>query len=285
MQEKEIRFDIRYVGGDARTNKLDLYDASISMLGFAKALSISTHALVTKGDIRVTGSSVPNVKIYLHPAKKGSFIETVSIIFEDPAVNAIGISLISSAFWAMLEYSMKIASGQNNTPTNKVVKNIINEKDAFDVELSHSLENPLQQIHRPIKKSNDVKIQIKRPKKGQIIEFDFNTKRYVSAKKDLGVQKGIICNITKYNILTGFGRLYVDDLDKTIPFRINKNELRASEENILTWSLFEASNKSFADGKISIEANVIVDNQKNVRQYVIVGSKMIKNDDNNSEVI
>lgn len=282
--EKEIKFDIRYIGGDANDNKLSLYDASTSILGFAKAIAISAHTLVTKGDVRVKGANIPNVKTYLHPPKKGSFVETVSIVFQDPAIQAIGISVIGSAFWAMLEYSWKIATGQDAETNNHTVKKILKENELLDVELSDVLENPIQQIHRPILPGGEMKIQINRPRVGKVIEFDFLTKEYVCSTKDAGIRDDISGNVTKYNIITGYGRLYVDELEKTIPFNIDKSSMSVIDEGIIKGSLFKASNEDYNAGKIIVTARVINDKQDQVRRYTILGAKNIEDEDN-EEVI
>ena len=285
MSDKEIKFDIRYTGGSASNNKLDLYDASNSILGFSRALAITSHALITGGDLRVRGSSVPNVKTYLHPPKKGSFIETVSIVFQEPAVIALGTSVVVSAFWAMLEYSWKIATGQEHTPTNHTVNKIIRDNDLLDVELINFLETPLQQIHRPILAHNDMKIQINRPRKGKIIEFDFLTKEYVHSSVNAGIQEDIKGNVTKYNILTGYGRVFVDELEKTIPFNIDKSKLSVNEEEIIKWSLYKASNLNYSAGKILFSAEIIKDKQDKIKRYTIVQANNIIQNEDNEDVI
>ena len=102
---QEVKIDIRYSGGSADDHKIDLYDAGASITGIARAIAITTHALVSGGEVRTNAGSVPNVKTYLHPSKKGSLIESISIIFEDPAVAALGVSTISASLWAMIKYT------------------------------------------------------------------------------------------------------------------------------------------------------------------------------------
>ena len=280
--EKEIKFDIRYIGGDADQNKLSLYDASTSILGFAKAIAISANTLVTKGKVRIKGGNVPNVKTYLYPSKKGSFIEIVSIVFQEPAVKAIGVSLITSAFWAMLEYSWKIATGQEASSENDTVNKIFNDNELLDLELSAALENPIQQVHRPILHSSDMKIQIHRPRVGKIIEFDFTTKEYVCSTMDAGIREDIVGNVTKYNIISGYGRLYVDELEKTLPFNIDRSLISIVEEGIIKGSLFKSSNEDYNAGKILVTARIINDKQNQVRRYTVLGAKNIMDEDNES---
>ncbi len=285
MREKEIKFDIRYVGGDANENKLNLYDASTSILGFSRAIAIISNTLATKGEVRFKGSNIPNVDMYLHPSKKGSLIETVSVVFKEPAIQAIGVGGLVSAFWAMLEYSWKIATDQNTTIDNKIVKKIIAENETIDIQLIDALESPFQQVHRPISKGSDMKIQINRPRVGKVVELNYDTKEYVSSVIEKGITDNILVNITKYNINTGYGRLYVDDLKMTIPFNIDKSKLSILEEDILKWSLFKSSKINYNAGKVLISANIINSKQNKVKRYIIVGAKKIETDGDYESII
>ncbi|MEP0265398.1 hypothetical protein [Dokdonia sp.] len=281
MNEKEARINIRYIGGEADGHRLDLYNASTSLLGISKALAITTQAVITRGnDIRVKGANIPDVKFYLHPPKKGSFIEVVSVVFGDPAVQALGTSVVISAFWDMLEYSWKIATGKDAIPKTRTVQRIVKGNELITDELKAVLETPLQQIHRPIDNS-DLKIQIIRPRSGKILVLDNDTKNYVYSKNDGGLREDILGNVTKYNIITGYGRFYMDDEKKTLPFNIDKNEISVEQEELLKWSLYKASVYG-GEGKIFLKAQVINDNIGNIKRFIVKGT--YTDDKDNSQV-
>ncbi|MHA7944613.1 DUF7946 domain-containing protein [Formosa sp. 3Alg 14/1] len=280
MNEKEIRINIRYIGGEADEHKLDLYNASTSLLGISKALAISTQAVISQGnDIRVKGAKIPDVQFFLHPPKKGSFIEVISILFEDTAVQALGTSVVVASFWDMLEYSWKIATGQDAIPKTKTVERIIKKNELINDELKAVLEAPLQQVHRPID-DTDLKIQIIRPRTGKVLVLDSSTKNYVYSKNDGGLKENVLGNVTKYNIITGYGRFYSDELEKTVPFNIDKIEMSVEEESLLRWSLYKASVRG-GEGKIYLKVQVINDNTKNVKRYIVKGTHT---DENNTQV-
>jgi hypothetical protein len=280
MNEKEIRINIRYIGGEADEHKLDLYNASTSLLGISKALAISTQAVISEGaDIRMKGAKIPDVQFFLHPPKKGSFVEVISILFENTAVQALGTSVVVASFWDMLEYSWKIATGQDATPKTNTVKRIIKNNELIVDELKAVLETPLQQIHRPVDK--DLRIQIIRPRKGKIIDLNLSTKGYVYSTNDGGIKENILGNVTKYNIITGYGRFYSDEHEKTIPFNIDKNEISVEQENLLKWSLFKASVRG-GEGKILLKVQVINNNTGNVKRFFVKGAH--SDDDNHKKV-
>jgi hypothetical protein len=263
----ELKFVIKYKGGKADSSLLDLYDAAASMHGLAKALAITSHALVTNGQIRRQADNIPNVNFYLHPSKKGSFIELITIIFEEPAVQAIGASVLATAFWDFINFTWSQATGREYKLTEYQTKKIVKENDSFQQDIISALEIPLIQIHRPILHDDNIEIEINRPRVGTILNFNKDTLDFVNSKNTSKVRLGVIGNVTKYNILSGIGRLYVDDLKRTIPFHC-ANNLTEAEKNILTWSL-DRSNRSNNGGKIIINVDEIRNGRGLIKSYLI----------------
>lgn len=269
---QELKFVIKYEGGDADNHKIDLYDAAKSMRGLARALAISTHALNTNGEIRHRVESIPDVNFYLHPGQKGSLVEIVSIVFSDPIAQSIGTSVLGAAFWDMINYSWRHATGTTPEPTHRRVKKIVNEKDEFANEISDALEIPLQEIHAPIHGDGRITIQIKKPKGEVILELNTDTYNFVSTINSGGVELNISGNVTKYNILSGYGRFYDESLGKTIPFHLS-NEMTTEKKGVLTRSLHFAGQR--AEGKIAIDAKVILTKLNQVKRYIIIDARTI----------
>ncbi|OOG62651.1 hypothetical protein [Flavobacterium sp. A45] len=272
----EVKFTIRYTGGTADESILDLYDAASSMQGLAKALAITTHALATKGEIRSKGDSIPNVKFYLHPPKQGSFIELVTIVFEDPVAKVIGTSVVVAAFWDMIDFTWRQATGRQKDPEEKIARKIVEENELFPQEMSRVLEIPLQQLHRPILHDRNIEIEIKRPRVGTVLKFSSATLDYVMSQNDPELVENINGNVTKYNILSGYGRFYDDNAQRTIPFNISPT-LEMEEQEILTWSLHHSTADN-QNGKIIIDAQVVKDRLGNIKRYIIQHAE--KNDFN-----
>lgn len=266
----EIKFTIRYTGGDADNHRLDLYDAAASIQGLAKALAISTHALISEGDIRRKGDSIPHVKFYLHPPQKGSFVEMVSVFFETPAVQVVGSSVIVAAFWDMINFTWRHASGTTPEAQERIPKKIIKENELFTQEISDALELPLQQIHRPILHDSNVKIEIRRPRMGTILEFNNETLNHVYLSPESALQTNILGNVTKYNIISGYGRFYDNSLKRTIPFHLDK-KMTTHQKGILTKSLHFAGQQGL--GKILLDARVIKNKIGSVKRYIIENAR------------
>lgn len=262
----ELKFIIRYTGGSADNNYLDLYDAASSMHGLAKALSITSHALLNDGYVKSKGDSTKNVSFLLHPPKQGSFIELVTIVFEDPAFAAIGSTVLVSAFWDFIEYTWKEATGRQGKMTDFKTKKILEKNEFLSQEMTKSLEIPLQQLHRPILSDSNIEIEIKRPKKGVVLKFNKTTLDYVMFQDDPLFKENVKGNVTKYNILSGIGRFYDDELKKTVSF--HSDDLDDEQNKILSQSLHN-SNGNNSGGKILIDIDIIKSNSGYIKRYLI----------------
>ncbi len=121
---KQINFKISYHNGDAQDGRLDMYDAAVSLQGFAKALSITTHALLNNGEIRKKGNCINGAKIYINPSRKGSFEELITLVIENPTV-AIGPSVIANVFYDLIKWTWSKTLDLQYTPETSHVRKLV----------------------------------------------------------------------------------------------------------------------------------------------------------------
>jgi hypothetical protein len=272
---QEIKFVIRYTGGVSEHHKLNLYDASKSLHGLARALAISTHAMTSGGEIRHrvgNNSSIPNVEFYLHPGQRGSFIEVVSVVFNNPITETIGAGILGAAFWDMIAFSWRKAAGLDYEPTTRRNRKIVKDKEDFIDEIIDALEKPLQDLHTPILQDSNIKIEIKKPRGEVLIELNIDTLNHVFTIEEGGIKEDVRGNVTKYNIISGYGRFYDEEIGKTIPFNLSR-DVTTAQKGVLTSSLHYAGQR--AAGKIEIDAKAILDKLGQVKRYVILSARSL----------
>lgn len=271
----ELKFTIRYTGGIADQSLLDLYDAATSMHGLSKALAITSNAIVTRGQVRKRVDKIPNVKFYLHPPKNGSFIELVTIVFDNPAVQAIGSSVLIGVFWDFVNFTWRKATGRDAQPLEYQTKKILEENEFLEQEITDALEIPFQQLHRPIQNDRNIEIEIKRPRSGTVLTLNRETYDYVNSQLEPEEKTGIVGNVTKYNNLSGIGRFYDDNLGRTISFH-SSDSLTPEEINNLSWSL-HTSNQINGAGKIVLTVDEIKSNTGQLKRYIIKNADKLDN--------
>lgn len=241
-----LKFKISYQNGIADQHHLDMYNAAISYLGFAKALNITIGAILNK-QVKVKGNQSGGIQVYLETSKKGSFEQFVTIIIENPALTASSVVLgaSGSALWDGIKY---IWGGLLNQVQPQPPQKIMKRVEPILGELQQALETPLQEAHRPISNDKNIQIEVTCGRKSGTINFDNSTLKVISEKSSDKIEEKI-GNITKYNHISFIGRYYDEGLNKTIPF--HAEALSKYEQELLTWSLHE-SNIDMTKGKLKI---------------------------------
>jgi len=236
-----LKFKLAYQNGTADQHHLDMYDAAISYLGFAKALNITVGAILNK-QVKVKGNYSGGIKVYLETSKKGSFEQLITLSFENPVI----VGAMGSGLWEAVKY---VWGALLNQAQPKPQKKFMDRIEPIFDELLQALETPLQEAHRPIVNDEDITVDLTCGRKKDSINFNKSTLKTISEKVADKIEEGRTGNVTKYSNISYIGRYYDDQLDRTVPF--HSEALSKYEQELLTWSLHEA-NKDITTGKLKI---------------------------------
>jgi len=230
---------VRYEGGDADEHRLDLYDGTASIHGVAQAMQIATHAFVN-GKLITKAPALKGAKLYLKPSKSGSFlVDILVLVTENPEI-ALATGGIFSAYTANPFYDfLKMVFGKatglpDSEPETPAVRRALDKQEPFFDEVAEVMEGSLQRGHRPIGDGVD-RILIERPRSG-LITLDENTKDWVNTRAVTPIDNNMTGNVTRYNVITRNGRIYIDQLNRIVPFRLGE-EFPLAVLGSLTWSL------------------------------------------------
>lgn len=270
---KEIKFKISYRKGEADSGRLDMYDASTSLQGFAKALSITTHAMLNDGEIKKKGNRIEGAKLYIHPSRKGSFEELLTLAIEEKVALSIGLSVVANVFYDLIKWTWSQTLEKTHEPSTPQVKKLRDRVEPFIGEMEEALETPLEQAHRPIKLNENMTISIVRSKVGDVVTLDQNTLKSVSLSTENNLITGITGNVTRFNILSGFGRFYDDSLDKTVSFKL-QDRITSKQKQWFPWSMYHAQNGD--GGKIQLEVKRVMSAKGAVKRYLVYGVTELK---------
>lgn len=222
MSDRDVELVLRYDGHTADSGRLNLYEASESLNGTARVVNLIVHAFVNNGEIRERLNAPIGANTYLSAAKKGCFEESVEVEFGEEAIRRIKPSVIAANFWDYFSCCVSVAVGRECKPSTPMVKKILHQSEEFFDQLAEELEAPLQKLHRPIKTKGATTITFARPRVGDILTLNQETLDYVSVMEQDDVLSNWIGNVTKYNSLSGYGRMYIDQFGQTLPFRITQ---------------------------------------------------------------
>lgn len=265
-----IPIKISYHYGDAEHGVLDMYDASVSFQGFARALAITGHALLNDGEIRKKGNRIEGGRLLISPPRRGSFEELVTFVITNK--EAIGASIAAAAFYDLLKWTWSKTLDLIYEPQTPHVRKLKDRIEPFIGKMEEALESPLEQAHRPIKQNDEMVVSLKRIRAGEIIRLDKDTLASVSLHTETEIVR-IKGNVTRYNILSGFGRLYDDALDRTVSFKV-LDDVPTTQKQLLTWSMHYAQAEQ--GGKVYFDVQRVVSAKGNIKRYLVHGISQIQ---------
>lgn len=260
-----ITLSIKYYYGDAEQNRLDMYDATVSFQGFAKALSITAHALLNDGEVRKIGNRLEGGELYINPSEKGSFEQVVTFVITNK--EAIALSITAAVFYDLIKWTWSKTLNLFYEPKTSHVKELAERKETFITEMEETLETPLEQAHRLIKNNPEMVTTLEIQRSEEVIRLDSGTLNSLTQRTESFLTRNIKGNVTRYNMLTGNGRFYDELLGKTVSFKIEV-DVDYAQKQLLTWSLHFAQ-ETEGEGKILIDAKRVITGKNVVKQYLV----------------
>lgn len=266
----DTTINIIHEGRNADEGKLDLYDSSETLNGFARSVNLVAEAFVNDNVIKERQGQNNGFTSEFTGAKRGCFELSFLLTFEGKAVAEHGHSVILDRFWDYFSVAFNMAVGLEYSPRTKFVNKIFEEKPYVFDQLAEQIEGPLVNAHRTIKTLEADVIRVNRPRVGDKVVFNRDTYRYISETTRSTDVESWTGNVTKYNLLTGYGRFYVDEEDQTVPFLIKDfGGLRISSHQAAASSMQEAS-KDITAGKRIFSGYAIRDLRRRIKRVEIV---------------
>lgn len=283
-----LTLDLSYEGNLTDKHQIDLYDVAQSLMGFHRSLAITTH-LILNQEIITQAPALKNAEIISYPSEPGSWKMTVGVwLVGGYNVTTLDNSsplghLIFSAYDYVVSQSLGFhvdydkSLGELYEQNNKNNLPIIKEHQLDSV--IEKVQSSLIDMHRPIystQSARTLKITGNYDNKDKPLSsiFTNDTYHYIREEK---ISKEIVeieGLISSYNINTGYGRIYVSILGRTIPFELqhtvlnNKDSLSSILQNMRSNAL---RNKDDEIEKIKMLVIVVLASNDKIKRYIVKG--------------
>lgn len=276
MADIEIPYKVIFTGRDADGNELEAYSASKSLEGLIWALSTTINFSAT-GKYKSRGDMSKSVKIYMSPARQGSFIVAMNAwIVANPfyATVALGgaVSVIAPYVNKTIEYAFGKALGNiYDIPDGfKKYYNRFSKEERTQLDtLIQKIEPPLSRAHTVIgQTASEVTFKSKRT---DLFKMDQATKEYIEAKP-LNSPETILTNVTAYNVVSRNGRMYDPVSRATAAFTLTTNPLKGTA-NIITTSLdqYQAGRR----GMVKVTADRVQTESGRLKKFLVTAAEEI----------
>lgn len=233
---------LRYEGQEADNGELNLYDSAESLKGLALTLGRIAHSFVNGNRLQKRGAHPHNADVFHVAAKKGCFEQVAEVEFQQAIVDFMGPRKVVWNFWDYLNYTVSTAIGEDYEPTTEYVKQLAESDSSPFEEVAETIEEPLKRLHRPIIKNSVFTAAFVREDQEQII-FNMDSADYVETSDINDALEHFTGQVTRYNLNTGHGRVYVDELRRIIPFKIPNFDVNQIAHRAATASMNDKANR------------------------------------------
>ena len=214
-QGVDIPMDVTIGTGESDFDDLDFYYGSKAIEGASEIVALTTQTILSGHLVK----HVPSVE-GIRASLRKSFVSSYGQRF---VLNVFGVEQVrvlnylgEDGFFELFSHYIGLATGVY-TPINKKVAKSWHDKYVHDdVELIQRLRQPLLRLHKPIENQGySVKINKRR---SFVVGFDKKTFDYIS-HEELDPKKFTIeAVVTRFNSLTGTGRLIMDRDARSVSF-------------------------------------------------------------------
>jgi hypothetical protein len=207
-----VDLNIRFMGGEADDHRLDLYDGTHSLFGFARTLLQSTHFLLN-GNVTFQAPAARGVRLFLRPAERGSFSQVIQLVVENPEAAAFGV-VSGAALWDFTKVMLSRTTGKSTSGSNQTVRSLQNNCEPDLDALSEAITSPLKHAHRFIDEGN-VKKSISLEMEQESVLLTSKSRDYLFLRTTGARYEKIVGSVSSYNINTKYGRIFDSKLGRT----------------------------------------------------------------------
>jgi len=280
LADVKIPYKVVFTGFDANENQLEAYAASKSLEGLTWALSTTINFAVT-GKYKSRGDMSKSARIYMSPARQGSFIVAMNAwVVANPflATVALGgaVSVVAPYVNKTIEYAFGKALGNiSDIPDGfqrYYKRPSKDERNQLDT-LVQRIEPPLSRAHMVI--GQTAKEATFKSKRTDLFTMNQTTKEYIEAKP-LDAPEVMFTNVTAYNVVSRNGRMYDPVNGNTAAFTLVKSPLKGTA-NTITTSLdqYQAGRK----GMVKVTADRVQTESGRLKKFLITAAEEIAPED------
>jgi hypothetical protein len=244
-------------GGTADEGLIDAREGAKSLEGFSRAMVLMANSYVTT-HARKRTFSIAGVKLFREASRRGSFVDAIRLDFDENFIS----DGQAQQFFQLVEWCLNEAIGVDVPDLSGPI--FTRMRDSAD-ELVACVQEPIRLMHRPISRDSRIVLTVQRVQGETLAQFDrFSALRFVEVVAPEISQ--ITGDITRFNSLSKWGRIYSDVDGRTVSFRLRKDmpQLRRSR---VTRSLhrFDRGEPS----KIKLYARAVTVTGGRVKRYLV----------------
>lgn len=265
---------VKFTGDEAENHRVPAYEATQSLAGVSRSLVLVGNYLF-EGKIRKRYPYSDRVQFYLTSTRPGSFETLFVAVISNPEIISIakdvGIDVAKKVLLDGVRYVFNRAIGRQEKPATQELKEIEDRKSGDLDALTDAVEPALRMGHTVI--GNGARQVVIINGSNNVVKFDNISKEYISSSLVLPQLEEMIVSVGSLNANTGYGRVFVDDLGKTVPFSVDVSAQRGTK------GALSASLDRYTNGKpshVSIKFSRVVAPDGRTKKFIIHAAKFLE---------
>ncbi|WP_162876967.1 hypothetical protein [Pseudomonas viridiflava] len=228
-QELKIPMDVTIGTGEANFTSLDFYYGAKALEGTSEVVALVAHTILN----RTLAKQVPSIEGIRANFKK-SFVSSFGQRFELSITGAEQVRVLEwlgeDGFFELMKHYIGQAIGVDHPITKPVAVSWDRTYVEDEVDLIRRIREPLLRMHKPIENQGYRIVLNKR--RSPISVLNNETLQYISQEETEDRRVEIAAVITRFNKLTGTGRLILSEVESSVSFA-----------PAMTWKMFPTSQK------------------------------------------
>jgi hypothetical protein len=251
--EVHIPMEVVVSDGEERFTELDFYYGSKALEGTSEIITVLTNTILNR-EVVTKIPSIEGIAASFRTSYEGSFRQRFLLKItgdeQKRSYDAIG----EGAFLDVMSFYLTRPSLTPYEFNYKRAARIVKELEPDHRYLMKRLYGPLLKVHKPIEEQN-YSVQLKRSSRRNLATYDLTTLANLTIERADNERIIIEASITRFNRLTGTGRLILEEDSESVSF-----------EPALLWRDFPADQKR----KLSrnLDVNTDADNFSRLRLEV-----------------
>ncbi|XDA97668.1 hypothetical protein AB1M95_16365 [Sulfitobacter sp. LCG007] len=252
---QRLKLELVFRGADADDKQLDFYDAAQALVGFERAVSLTTNLIVT-GNIITQSPAAKGFTSYLLPPEEGSWKAGIGIFFgatltmgvasKDSVLGYLAVSaldyVIQQSLGFEVDFERSLGPQIEDAWKNKVIP-ASPTVDRFD-SVIEKIEPGLRSCHRPIvfsETAHNAQVNWRVGSRSGTLDgfFDHETYEYIARTIQSEDFQDFAGAVSSYNRNTYKGRIYIPHMQRTVPFELSETSREADAVRRIVGSLYE----------------------------------------------
>lgn len=264
----KVPFQLKLLGESADDHEFQGYDGYMALAGFAWTLSLASNYVETR-QIRVRGDFPGREAVRATALRPGSIIADFIVHINQSPELLLGAGLVAPTplLHGLVKRIIGRSLGKDEVPSDPRVAEIV-ETRSGDVEALVARSEPaIRQTHNII--GNGASALEIRGGVNLIDVYNYDTKEYVRLNIEDKKIKEKQFSISAFNVNSGYGSVYDSDLNRVVPFSMNRDVLQKVGP-VMSWGLDQYANKT--GGTVRVKYNSILSADGTPKRYVVTSA-------------